>query len=118
VDDNRDIADSTSMLLAMRGYAVETAYDGNSALATMEETRADTVLLDISMPGMDGYEVARRIRAMPYGRRVNLIAVTGQGNPEDQAMAVRAGIDRHMVKPLDWDALDDVMATMPVRRSR
>ena len=116
VDDNRDIADSTAMLLAMRGHSVATAYDGDSALAALETSEADTVLLDIAMPGMDGYEVARRIRALPSGDRVNLIAVTGQGTTADPARSHAAGIDYHLLKPLDCDARDDVMARLPVAR--
>ena len=118
VDDNHDIADSTALLLAMRGHAVETAYDGGSALEKVQRSDTDTVVLDISMPGISGYEVARRIRALPDGQHIHLIAVTGNSQPHDRSLAHDAGIDDHLVKPVDFETLEDVIASPPAGRDR
>jgi PAS domain S-box-containing protein len=108
VDDNRDAADSLAQVVEMLGHDAEVAYDGQAALAKVRGRPPDVVLCDIGLPGMDGYEVARRIRAMGE-RNVRLVAVTGYAQPEDLARAARAGFDRHVSKPADPERIQDVL---------
>jgi len=103
VDDNRDAADTLSLLLRIHGHDVKTAYGGDEALRIAEAWHPDLVLLDIGLPVLDGYQVARSLRAR--GMTANLIAVTGYGQPEDVRRARDAGFDAHMVKPVDFDRL-------------
>jgi signal transduction histidine kinase/integral membrane sensor domain MASE1 len=110
VDDNRDAADSLGMLLRMSGDEVEVAYDGPSALEMAGRHRPAVVLLDIGLPGMDGYEIARRIRARPELAGVVLIALTGWGQDEDRSRSQAAGFDYHMVKPVDLEILQSLLA--------
>ncbi|HEY2035996.1 MAG TPA: response regulator [Steroidobacteraceae bacterium] len=105
VDDNRDAAESMSMLLEMWGHEVAFAYDGPSALQTAEQLQPQAVFLDIGLPGMDGYEVAARLRELPQARNAILIAITGYGQEDDRLRSRRAGIDHHLVKPVAPDAL-------------
>ncbi len=105
VDDNVDATTSQAELLRMLGHEVETAYDGQSALRKAQAFRPEVVLLDLGMPGMDGFEVARRLRAMPEGRDVLLVAQTGWGQEEERARTKAAGFDVHLAKPVDIDAL-------------
>ena len=99
VDDNVDAAESLRVALEFEGHVVETAHDGPAAIASVESFAPDTVLLDIGLPQMDGYEVARRIRGRSGDQRVLLIAVTGWGQEEDKQRAHDAGFDRHLTKP-------------------
>lgn len=101
VDDNRDSADSLAMILQLSGHTVQTAYGGRAALNAVQEQLPDVVLLDIGMPQMDGYEVARRLRAMPQGQEAFLIALTGWGQEEDRRRTAKAGFDEHVTKPVD-----------------
>jgi PAS domain S-box-containing protein len=101
VDDSRDGADSLAMVLQTLGADPRVAYDGPSALEAMREHRPAIVLLDLGMPGMDGYEVAARMRADPASQGVLLIALTGFGGPAERSRAERAGFDDHCVKPVD-----------------
>jgi CheY-like chemotaxis protein len=101
VDDNSDAADSLTLLLRHAGQDVRTAYDGVAALAQAHEFNPDLVFLDIGMPGMDGYEVARRLKSEPHLRSATLIALTGWGQEEDRRRSAEAGFDRHLVKPVD-----------------
>ena len=105
VDDNKDAAESMSMLLEMWGHEVAFAYDGPSALETAQEWRPEAVFLDIGLPGMDGYEVAERLRELPQAKDAILIAITGYGREDDLARSKRAGINHHLVKPVAPDAL-------------
>jgi CheY-like chemotaxis protein len=100
VDDNRDAAHTTGMLLRALGHEVTVRHDGLAALQFLEQTMPQVVLLDIGLPGLNGYEVARRLRAMPGGERVRLYAMTGYGQEEDQRRSAAAGFDGHLVKPL------------------
>jgi len=109
VDDNRDSADSLARVLRRRGHEVRTAYDGAAAARTVDEHGADVVLLDIGLPGVNGYEVARQIRDAPGGDRVLVIAVTGWGQREDLDRSREAGFDAHLVKPVDLQALHRLM---------
>jgi CheY-like chemotaxis protein len=111
-DDNRDAAESLGMLLQLLGSDVHTVYDGPSALIAVESYRPDVVLLDIGMPGMDGYEVARRIREQPERQSIPLIALTGWGQEEDRRRARDAGFDHHLLKPVNLDALQGLLATL------
>jgi len=115
VDDNRDGADSLGVLLALLGVEARTAHDGTAALVALDEFRPSAILLDIGMPGMDGYEVAQRVRQHPYGRDVILVALTGFGQERDRQLAVEAGFDHHLVKPLDFQALRELLTRLPTR---
>jgi PAS domain S-box-containing protein len=105
VDDNRDAADSIATLLELAGNAVHTAYDGIEALETAATVRPDAMLLDIGLPKLNGYEVARRIREQPWGKRIMLVALTGWGQDQDRQKSRDAGFDAHLVKPVDPAAL-------------
>jgi CheY-like chemotaxis protein len=109
-DDNRDSADSLGMLLEMSGHEIHVAHDGPQALALAAEKRPDVALLDIGMPGMDGYEVAIRIRKAPWGADVTLIAITGWGQEDNRRLARNAGFDHHLTKPMDSAILDSILA--------
>jgi len=107
VDDNTDSAGSMAMLQTRRGHVTRTAFTGPDALTAAAEFLPDVVLLDIGLPGMDGYEVARHLRAMPALAGVFLIAMTGYASPEDLLAAKQAGFDEHLVKPVDLDTLSE-----------
>ncbi|HET7866687.1 MAG TPA: response regulator [Burkholderiaceae bacterium] len=97
-------------LLQLSGHSVQTAHDGLRALALAASMRPDVVLMDIGLPEMDGYEVARRIRELPGLGDVRLIAVTGYGQESDKLAALSAGFQLHLVKPVDPDELARVIA--------
>ena len=99
VDDNQDAAELIAEALAAAGHDVRTAFDGPAALAISEEFDPDVVFLDIGLPVMDGYEVARRMRASD-GKRMRLVAITGYGQEADRKRALAAGFDSHLVKPV------------------
>jgi signal transduction histidine kinase/ActR/RegA family two-component response regulator len=109
-DDNRDAADSLAMLLEMEGHAVTVVHDGQQALASIEASRPDVALLDIGMPELDGYEVARRVRGDTRTRKLVLIAVTGWGQEADKARAAAAGFDLHFTKPIEPQRLIELLA--------
>jgi signal transduction histidine kinase/CheY-like chemotaxis protein len=109
VDDNRDSADTLGALLGTLGANVSVVYTGPAALEALERLDPDVVILDIGMPEMDGYDVARRIRSRADGARVLLIALTGWGQHHDRERARIAGFDHHVVKPPDIDALRDLV---------
>lgn len=108
-DDNRDAADSLAMLLEMNGYGVTVGYNGEQALQLARQSLPSVMILDIGMPDMTGFEVARRARAEPWGRDVYMIAVTGWGQKEDKARAVASGFDHHLTKPVDPDEVENVL---------
>jgi len=110
VDDNRDSAESLARLLQLMGHETAIAYDGLSAVDSAETFHPEVVLLDLGLPGLDGYEVARRIRAQQWGKDMTLIAATGWGQAEDRRRSREAGFDHHMVKPVDLHELEKVMA--------
>ncbi|HWG76045.1 MAG TPA: response regulator [Steroidobacteraceae bacterium] len=113
VDDNRDALESLVRLLQLGGHEVYQASDGPQGLALAAEKRPDVIMLDIGMPGMDGYEVARRIRAEPWGSAMVLVAVTGWGQDSDRRRSREAGFDSHWVKPLDAQKLAALLGTLP-----
>jgi CheY-like chemotaxis protein len=110
-DDNRDGAEIMSLLLQQYGYEVAVAHAGPEALTVAAQSRPDIAILDIGMPGMSGYEVARRIRAEAWGKRILLIALTGWGQEEDKKRAFESGFDHHLIKPIDPDELEALMAS-------
>jgi len=112
-DDNEDSAESLARYLRMSGNIVETANDGPSALRAAERFRAEVILLDIGMPGMDGYAVARKIREEPWGGGVLLVALTGWGQAEDRRRSWEAGFDGHLVKPVRPESLDRLLQAAP-----
>ena len=105
VDDNRDSAETLSLLLELMGNEMSVAYDGEEALTMANEIKPDVVLLDIGLPKMNGYEVARQIRQEPWGRNPILVAITGWGQTEDKDLSRESGFDHHLVKPVDHDHL-------------
>jgi len=118
VDDNVDAADTLALVLRHLGMEVGTAHDGPEALAAVLDLRPDVVLLDIGLPGMDGNEVARRLRAMPEGAGVTLVALSGWGQDDDRARSRAAGIEHHLVKPADLDVLQRLLDGLPTRPER
>lgn len=105
-DDNRDAADSLAMLLEMIGHEVSVVHSGGQAWQAASQAPPHAMILDIGMPDMTGYEVARRIREQPWGKDVYLVAVTGWGQQEDKARANEAGFDHHLTKPVDHEQLE------------
>jgi CheY-like chemotaxis protein/anti-sigma regulatory factor (Ser/Thr protein kinase) len=110
VEDNDDARHMMHEVLAFGGHDVREARDGATGLALAAESRPDVALIDIGLPDLDGYEVARRLRAAPGGRRMGLIAITGYGQAEDQKRAYDAGFDAHLTKPVAPERLRQVMA--------
>jgi PAS domain S-box-containing protein len=119
VEDNPDAADSFTMLLELGGHEVRTAQDGPAALEIVEDFCPDLAFVDVGLPGMDGYELAMRLRAHPRCRVSVLIALTGYGREEDKRRAVEAGFDHHLTKPVDYEAVDRLLASAsrPIRPS-
>lgn len=105
VEDNPDAAESLAMSLALAGHQVKMAHDGRQALAVSAVFHPDIALLDIGLPEINGYELARQIRAQPWGRHILLVAVTGWGQDEDRRSALAAGFDEHLTKPVDPERL-------------
>ena len=118
VDDNQDAADSLALILAGSGADVRIAYDGDSGLRLIQSFQPDAALLDIGMPGTDGYTVCRRIRETDPDRRIILVALTGFGQAHDRARALTAGFDSHLTKPADVAALHGALAHVCPRRGR
>ena len=110
VDDHPPMAIAFARLIQVLGHEVRITHDGTTALACLDNYRPDIVLLDIGLPGMNGYEVARRLRATERGAHVRLVALTGYGDDDDVARARGAGFDLFLVKPVSFSAL--------VRRAR
>jgi signal transduction histidine kinase len=106
VDDSKDIADTLALLLTDSGHEVAVAYDGPAALAKAEAMQPEVILLDIGLPGMNGYEVAQQLRDNPRTRGTVLAALSGYGQPSDRERTRAAGFDRHFVKPVDLDVLE------------
>jgi signal transduction histidine kinase len=110
VDDSVDSAESMSLVLGISGHEVRVEHNGPDALRAAEEYRPDIVLMDIGMPGMNGYEVARRMRETPAMRETALIAMTGYGRQADRDQSRAAGFNHHLVKPVDFDTLQSLLA--------
>jgi len=114
VDDNRDSVEFLTMLLNLTGYETQTAQDGLQAMETATTFRPDVILLDIGLPKLNGYDVARKIREQPWGRDMILVALTGWGQEEDRRRSQEAGFNQHLTKPVDPDILRKLLARLPV----
>ena len=110
VEDNLDSVHTLAYLLNDMGHSVEYAINGYVALDVAKRFRPDVALLDLGLPGIDGYAVARRLRDDPTGRGLRLVALTGYGLPEDRERALAAGFDAHVVKPVDLEKLRTILA--------
>jgi signal transduction histidine kinase/ActR/RegA family two-component response regulator len=117
VDDNVDAADSLALLLRLTGRDVDVAHDGRAAIDAVSSQTFDMIFLDIGLPGVDGYEVAREIRKLPNGERVLLMALTGWGQDEDRRRSKAAGFDQHLVKPIDSATLEELLGDMTASRA-
>jgi CheY-like chemotaxis protein/two-component sensor histidine kinase len=109
VDDNHDAADSLGELLRVIGCDAAVYYDGAGALDALEKSTPAVAFIDLGMPGMDGYELARRFRARVASDNVQLVALTGWGQPEDRARSAQAGFDLHLTKPISMSRLNEVL---------
>jgi PAS domain S-box-containing protein len=113
VDDSEDAAESLAMLLRLSAHTVDIAHDGIAALERFADFAPDAVILDIGLPGMSGYEIAERMRQLPRGQEVTLIALTGWGRNEERARAFAAGFDQHLTKPVSVERLQQLLAAQP-----
>jgi CheY-like chemotaxis protein len=109
VDDNKDAAESLAMLLEILGYKVSAVYDGETALDAARTTHPDVIFLDIGLPGIDGHEVARRLRTYPELAGSLLIAMTGFGSPADKERSRAAGFNHHLIKPVEVEVLEEIL---------
>jgi CheY-like chemotaxis protein len=116
VDDNRDSAQSLATLLRLHGQEVAVGYDGDEALHKALEFQPDLVLLDIGMPNVNGYDACRMIREQPRNKDVMMVALTGWGQDEDRRKSKQAGFDAHLVKPVDYGVLVELLGS--IRRDR
>jgi two-component system CheB/CheR fusion protein len=110
VDDNEDAANSLAMILNLGGHETASVYTAADALQRAASFRPDVVLLDIGLPGMDGYEVAQKMRELPGLRDIRLVAVTGYGRSDDRIRARDAGFDDHLTKPVEFAVLERALA--------
>lgn len=115
IDDSRDASYPLKLLLGKIGHQVEVAGNGKSGVESAERFLPQIVLCDISMPGMDGYQVAQQLRAGDTTRGAFLVALTGYGEDDDRQRALRAGFDEHLVKPVGIATLQSLIAAMPER---
>ena len=109
VDDNMDSTEPLSLLLQARGHETRVAIDGSEAMTVADEFNPHCVVRDLGLPGIDGYEVARRLRQRPYGAALTLVALTGWAGKEVRAKAAEAGFDYHLVKPVNWEELEHIV---------
>jgi CheY-like chemotaxis protein len=109
VDDNKDSADSLALLLEITGNKTYMAHDGVEAVEAIEKHRPEVVLLDIGLPRLDGHEVCRRLREQPWGKDIVVIALTGWGQEDDRRRSEEAGFNGHLVKPVDYDKLLELL---------
>jgi CheY-like chemotaxis protein len=112
VDDNVDSAESLALLLQASGHDVRTAHDGPTALEAALDYRPNVVLLDIGLPRMDGYEVAKKLRQQPFLKNVVLVAMTGYGQDSDRQRSQEAGFAHHLVKPADFGKVQQILAAL------
>jgi CheY-like chemotaxis protein len=108
-DDNQDMADSLKVILELDGHVVRATQDGEGAIELARSVKPDFLLLDIGMPKLNGYDVARHIRMQPWGREMRLVAITGWGQPEDRARSIEAGFDYHLTKPVPLEDLAEIL---------
>jgi CheY-like chemotaxis protein len=117
VDDNIDAAESLSRFLELLGHEVQVAWDGNAAIALARTMRPEFVFLDIGLPGYDGFQVAEILRREPGLASVRIIAITGHGREEDRQRSLAAGIEYHLVKPVDLNFIASLVGTAPSKAS-
>jgi CheY-like chemotaxis protein len=110
VDDNHDAAEALMMLLEMFGHDATMFFDGVNAIEAVGKATFDLALVDIGLPGIDGYEVARRIRMLPSAKPMRLVALTGYGQDSDKQRALAAGFDEHLTKPVKIEQLQALLA--------
>lgn len=115
-DDDRDTADTLGVLLELAGFEARVCYDGAEAVAVLDEFRPDACILDLGMPGLDGCEVARRVRAWADPRPIPLVAVSGDDGEEARRRTAEAGFDLHLTKPFDPDRVAAVLADLVILR--
>lgn len=113
IDDNQDAATTLAMLLKLTGNEAHTRFDGRAGIEAAENLRPQVIILDISMPDLDGYQTCRLIREQPWGRNMLLIALSGYGQAEDKRRSAEAGFDAHLVKPVDLPSLNELLASQP-----
>ena len=109
VDDDPDSSEPLSLLLQSKGHETRVATDGAQAISVADEFKPNCVLLDLGLPRMDGYEVARRLRDRPYGSNVVLVALTGWAGRDIRSRAAEAGFDYHIVKPVNWAEVEKIV---------
>lgn len=109
IDNDRDVADSFALLLETLGAVAQAVYNGPSGVAAIDELKPDIVFVDLSMPDVDGYETARRIRKADLAHRFILVALTGWGRDDDRLRAKQAGFDLHLTKPAPIDAVEALL---------
>jgi two-component system OmpR family response regulator len=112
VDDNADSSEPLSLLLQSKGFDTRIATDGEAALGIADEFLPDCVVLDLGLPDMDGYEVARRLRARPTGADLVLVALTGWAGQDVRNRAADAGFDYHLVKPVNWEEFERIVVSV------
>jgi CheY-like chemotaxis protein len=112
VDDNKDSATTLAKILNLMGHETRIVHDGGRAVAAAEEYRPEVILLDIGLPVMSGYEVAKTIRSQSWSKGVIIIALSGWGQDEDRVRSEQAGMNMHLVKPIDPDNLENLLGTL------
>jgi CheY-like chemotaxis protein len=112
VDDNRDAAQTLAMLLKIHGHDVQAVHDGRTAFEAALVFRPHLILLDLGLPGMNGFEVATKVRQDPELSQVVLVAMTGYGQESDKQRSQKAGFDLHLVKPADFEEIKQILATV------
>ena len=117
VDDNQDSAESLTILLSLAGNETQTAFDGLEAMESAATFKPELILLDIGLPKLNGYEVARKIREQPWGKKMVLVALTGWGQEEDRCRSREAGFDHHLTKPIDLDSLKKLLTSLSMAKA-
>jgi CheY-like chemotaxis protein len=112
VEDNLDAADALTMLLQLMGFETQVAHDGLDAIELARSRRFGLIFVDIGLPGMDGYEVAKRLKGIEGRKSMLLVALTGYGRDEDKVRALGAGFDVHLVKPVEMETLEQLLARL------
>jgi CheY-like chemotaxis protein len=113
VEDNPDAREALRAVLELEGHVVAAAVDGADGVELAAAFRPEIAFVDLALPGLDGYEVARRLRAQDRGKKIVLVALTGRGQPEDRRLAQAAGFDGYLVKPVVPEQLFDLIARVP-----
>jgi two-component system OmpR family response regulator len=109
VDDNTDSTEPLSLLLQGKGHETRVSTDGEEAIAAADDFKPDCVVLDLGLPSMDGFEVAKRLRERPYGGNLVIVALTGWAGKDVRSKAAAAGFDYHLVKPVKWEELERIV---------